>query len=116
MATLIRSGFPEYCAHFPGGDPRRYEPDPDSATEEEMTRWLAACEAAEERRDLTVIDSAALWQATQSGASIIHLTMFGPGTFYYERDMWGRGRRRLLGLLEFQNSGILEFLNYAPRP
>jgi len=78
-ASLIRTGYPLYCAHFPGGDPRRFEPDPDGATEEEMDRWKAACEAAEERKGLAAIDAAVVWEPS----ALLHLSMFGPGVYYY---------------------------------
>lgn len=44
---LIREGYPMYCAHFPGGDPRRYKPDEEGVTADEMEAWRAACERAE---------------------------------------------------------------------
>lgn len=82
MSTLIREGFPMYCAHFPGGDPRRFEPDPDCCTVEEMLRWQAACEAAESRKDLAQLEGSAIYFHGGLG----HLTMFGPGAYWYETD------------------------------
>jgi hypothetical protein len=31
--------------YYPGGDPRKFSPDPECSTDEERARWKAACEA-----------------------------------------------------------------------
>lgn len=80
---LIREGFPMYCAHFPGGDPRRFEPDEECATPEEIERWKATCADADRRDDLAEIDGA---RVDIPGVGWVHLTMFGPGVFYYPED------------------------------
>lgn len=82
---LIREGYPMYCAHFPGGDPRRFEPDEEGCTEEEMDRWKAACEAADGRADLAEIDGAMV----PVNGGWAHLTMVGPGAYYYPEGFGG---------------------------
>lgn len=84
MATLIREGYPMYCAHFPGGDPRRFEPDEEGVTPEELEAWRQACEAAEggER-----YHQSAVFAAKDGDVTIIgHKRLFGPGVYWYEKD------------------------------
>lgn len=85
--TLIRTGYPMYCAHFPGGDPRRFEPDPDGVTPAELAAWEAACRAADEQAgEAASLDSSAFYERHGDVSVMGHVTMFGPGTYYFEED------------------------------
>lgn len=82
--ALIREGFPMYRAHFPGGDPRRFEPDEEGVQPEEMEAWQAACaraDAGEVEQD----GSGRIFHGNGVTVSY-HVVMFGPGVYWYEED------------------------------
>jgi hypothetical protein len=87
LVTLIRTGCPLYCAHFPGGDPRRFEPDPDSVTPAEKAAWETVCRTADEQEgEAAELDVPVAYEAGPGWAARLHLAMFGPGAYWYEED------------------------------
>lgn len=89
MFTEIREGYPMYCAHFPGGDPRRFEPDEQGATEAELAAWRCACEAAETNEEARQHEgSAVYWSDGKGGGGMGHLECFGPGLYYYPENFF----------------------------
>lgn len=83
--TLIRTGYPMYCAHFPGGDPRRWEPDEEGVTPAEQAAWEAACRAADEGEPAE-LGSSAYYERRGDVGVMGHVRMFGPGVFWYAED------------------------------
>lgn len=85
--TLIRTGYPQYCAHFPGGDPRRFEPDPDGVTPAgpacSSAAWQAASQAASSAAEL---EGSVFYETGPGWAVRGHVAMFGPGTYFYPED------------------------------
>jgi hypothetical protein len=94
--TLIRTGYPMYCAHFPGGDPRRYEPDPDGVMPAELAAWEAACRAADEGGPAEQ-PSSAFYERRGDVGVMGHVTMYGPGTFWYPEDFMDEMDRGEIG-------------------
>lgn len=73
--------------HFPGGDPRRFRPDPidDGTTEEEMARWKADCAAAEQGQIQQ--DPAGRWIVLGEGAAVHILRgKYGLGAYTYRDE------------------------------
>lgn len=102
LMTLIRTGYPMYCAHFPGGDPRRFEPDPDSVTPAELAAWEAACRAADEQEgEAAGLDGSAFYERLGDVTVTGHVTMFGPGTYWYELDFMDEEDRAEAGGAEY---------------
>lgn len=86
--SLIRDGYPMYCAHFPGGDPRRWEPDEEGVTPSELAAWEAACRAADEGGPAEQ-PSSAFYERRGDVGVMGHVTMYGPGVYFYETDPFG---------------------------
>lgn len=83
---------------FPGGDPRRFTPDPECSTPEEREAHRAACELAEKHaspgtRDL---EPAHVWTQPEEARRMVvageaEAATIGPGAAHVAREMFGLG-------------------------
>jgi len=99
----IWSGYPMYCAHFPGGDPRRWEPDEEGVTPEEHAAWEAACRTADEGGPAEQ-PSSAFYETGGEGEAVWsamgHVRMFGPGTYWNEENLFDEEEERMVGITD----------------
>lgn len=83
----------EMYGYFPGGDPRRFRPDVETATIEEIADWKEMCRvAAEEEKHGGRMSCPPAHQAGdveyegEKRAAWINTGRFGPGSWYEEAE------------------------------
>ena len=69
---------------FPGGDPRRFFPDPEASTDAERAKHKADCEAWDRGDMPNVNDKAPHW--TDKDGVVAHVTPAGYGLGVYDED------------------------------
>lgn len=75
MSKEIGYGF------FPGGDPRKFKPDEELCTEDEMKSWAVACAQWEIGNEVAVGSSCIV-----AGGMIVTISTLGIGTYEFEWD------------------------------
>lgn len=75
MSTEIGYGF------FPGGDPRKFTPDMDMNTKEEIASWKLACAEWDKGNEVQPLHGCILHDGR-----IVNLSGFGLGTYEFEID------------------------------
>lgn len=95
---------------FPGGDPRRFTPDREACTTEEIRRWEAACQEWREGRQ----EDAGPGCATFGDGSAITGSGFGVGMYDFG-EMPDDDAIETIGLLEAENRELRQQLKEAVR-
>lgn len=68
---------------FPGGDPRRFTPDPECSTEAERAAHKAACAAWDRGETTAGQEARPYWVGGEDGKAVAHVTPSGFGLGVY---------------------------------
>jgi hypothetical protein len=85
--------------HFPGGDPRDFDPDPECSTEEERAAHKRDCEAMNAGGQ-ALMPPTAVWGSAEGMGFHYHRAAYGLGGYVMRDEEWTRIRDEMKAAAE----------------